>query len=83
MSPGFPETIIEIGDSSSITVKFQRDATLQFYADVLDLSPRDLSDSQDIDLMRHHHVTGLMMKLNRREIFHAADSRMRMREEPH
>ena len=38
MSPGFPETI-KIGDSSSITVKFQCDATQQFYVDVLDLGP--------------------------------------------
>ena len=76
MSPGFLETI-KIGDSSSITVKFQRDATLQFCADVMDSGPRDLIDSQYIDL-RHHHVTGLMMKLNGREIFHAADSRIRM-----
>ena len=65
MTPGFPETI-KIGDSSSVTVQFRCDVTQQIYADVMDLGPRDWSDSQYIDL-RDHHVTGLMMKLNGRE----------------
>ena len=76
MSPVFPAKI-ESGDSSSATVRFKCTATLHFYSKVFDFGPQDLSDSQYIDL-RDHHVTGLMMKLNGREIFHAADSRIRM-----
>ena len=79
MSPAFPAKIGS-GESSSATVRFECTATLHFYAEVLDLGPRDFDDSQDIDL-RDFLVTGLMLKLNEREILHTADSRIKRGQE--
>ena len=73
MSPAFPAKIGR-GESASATVQFECTATLHFYAEVLDLGPRDMSDSQDMDL-RDHDMSMLKMKLNGHEIFHTADSR--------